>query len=224
MLRLYEELALLALDETRGVYTADYAEFGMAGALFAELLLEKRIAIEPDKSKLVNVVDPAPVGEPLLDECLQKMVVAKRRMNAQAWIAAFTRISKLRHRIAEGLCSRGTLRPDRARFALFFSQKVYPEVDPRPEQDLRARLEEAIFTDIVDLDPRTVVLVALADNAGFLRHVFGRKRLKQRKDRLAQIKNGDVSAKATADAIAAMNAVIMMTAIMPAIIASSASN
>jgi golgi phosphoprotein 3 len=79
VLRLHEELALLALDEQRGKFKPERTSVGLAGGLFAELLLENRIAVDDSRKKLVNVVDPKPLGDPLLDECLVKMATAKRQ-------------------------------------------------------------------------------------------------------------------------------------------------
>ncbi|MGD9265404.1 MAG: hypothetical protein PVJ71_06480, partial [Lysobacterales bacterium] len=67
------------------------------------------------------------------------------------------------------------------------------------------------------LDPRTVVLVALASGADLLRQAFDRKELKSRKKRIEQITNGDVTGKATKEVIAACQAAVMVAVIIPAV-------
>jgi Fe-S-cluster formation regulator IscX/YfhJ len=80
------------------------------------------------------------------------------------------------------------------------------------------RLKEAIFTETEDIDPRTVVLVSLADSTGLLKVIFDKKELKAHKKRIEQVVNGDVSGKATKEAIEAMQAAVLVACIMPAII------
>ena len=101
---------------------------------------------------------------------------------------------------------------------LVFTRRIYPETDPRPEQEIVERLRGAIFTDIRDVDPRTVVLVSLADSAGILKVVFDKKELKARKHRIEQVVNGELMGRAAKDAIQAVQAAVMVATIMPAII------
>ena len=68
------------------------------------------------------------------------------------------------------------------------------------------------------VDPRTTVLISLAHAAGLLSQTFGQKTMKGRKQRVAQIVNGELLGKATKEVIAAPQAAIMMAAIIPAIV------
>jgi len=215
MLRLYEEMALLALDEQRGTFVASNTSFALAASLFAELLLEKRIAVEPSKKQLVAVVDATAVGDPLLDDCLQRMESAKRRAKAAGWITRWGSDGRLRFRVAERLCEQGILRADRVPVLWVFNRRIYPEVNPRPKAALRAKLEWAIFTESGDLDVRTIVLVSIADSAGVLTRVFDRKLLKERKERLKQICNGELASDAVREAIAEMEAAVAVAAMIP---------
>ena len=79
------------------------------------------------------------------------------------------------------------------------------------------RLKRAIFTDTRDIDPRTVVLLSLANSTGLLKVVFDKKELKSRKARIKQIVDGEVMGKAATEAIQAMQAAIMVACMMPAI-------
>jgi hypothetical protein len=94
-------------------------------------------------------------------------------------------------------------------------------VDPGPEQELIEKMRAAIFSEIQDIDPEIVVLVSLAHSAGLLKIVFDKKELKGRKKRIEEISNGEITGKATQDAIQAMQAAIMVASIMPAIIATT---
>ncbi len=221
---LHEEILLLALRDKEGtIVGGTYYSHALGGALLAELLLQKRIKIDESKrQKLVAVARSKPVGEPLLDECLEKVKTAKRRASVQAWVGRFVRLKRLKHRVAMGLCERGILKADEDTVLRIFKRKTYPEVDPEPERELIRRLRQALFTYTRELDPRTVVLVALAHSAGILKVVFDKRKLKGRKKRLEQIVKGDVVGEATREAIQAMQAAVLVAAVVPTVVATTA--
>ncbi len=78
-------------------------------------------------------------------------------------------------------------------------------------------MEKAIFTETTDLDARTVVIIALAQAAGMMNKVFPKKKLKERKKRMELLSTGQLAGKATKEAVDAIQAAIMVAAIMPAI-------
>jgi len=221
---LHEEILLLALRDREGtVVGGTYYPYALGGALLAELLLQRRIKIdEAGRRKLVAVVSSKPVGDPLLDACLEKVTTAKRRASPQTWVGRFAGFRRLKHRVALGLCERGILKADEDTVLLIFKRKTYPEVDPAPERELIKRLRQAIFTYTRELAPRTVVLVALAHGAGILKAVFDKKKLRGRKRRLEQIAKGDVVGEATREAIQGMQAAIVAATVVPAVIATTA--
>ena len=162
-LTLYEEILLLALRDREGTVPATVnCSPALGGAILAELILAERIEIETKKrSHWVSVRNKRPVGDPILDECLEKMEKAKRRARAQTWVSRFSMLKDLRHRVAERLCGRGIVKADRSAVLWVFSRRVYPELNPRPEREVIRRLKQAIFTHTSDVDPRTLVLLSL---------------------------------------------------------------
>lgn len=223
---LHEEIMLLALrDEEGTIASGTMYQYAIGAALLAELLLSKRIEVEQSgKRKLVNLVSPTPLGEPLIDECLEKISGAKRRAALQTWVSRFAGVKNLKNRVALQLCRRGILRADEDKVLLIFTRKIYPEVNPEPERRLIERLKHAIFTDATDVDARTVVLVSLANSAGLLKVVFDKKKLKSRKARIEQIVNGEITGKAAQEAIQAMQAAVMVACIMPAMMTATISH
>ena len=220
-LHLYEEIMLLALrDEEGTVASGAMYNYAVGGAILAELLLEQRLCIEEPrkKKKLVTLADEAPVGDELIDECMGKIAGARRRKRPEGWVSHFASIKQLKHRVARQLCRRGILEADEDKVLLLFTRKIYPEINPEPERRIIERLREAIFTDTDDIDPRTVVLVSLAGGTGILPVIFNKKELKARKKRIEQITNGEVTGKAAKDAIAAMQAAVMVACITPVIV------
>jgi len=219
-LYLHEEIMLLALKDKEGtIASGTNYTMALGGALLAELLLSNRIAVETDKKKkFAKRIDTTPFGEPVLDESLEKIKKAKRRQQLQTWVSRFSGIKNLKNRTAHQLIQRGILRADEDKVMLIFTRKLYPEVNPIPERELVERLREAIFTDTEDIDPRTVVLLSLANSTQLLKLDFDKKELKKQKKRIEQVVNGEITGKATKEAIAAMQAAIMVACIMPAII------
>jgi len=212
---LHEDLLLLALRDREGTVEsrAGMYKFALGGALLAELLLNERITIQAGRKKLVELLNPKSLGEPVLDECLGLIAEAKRRKRASAWISRFSNLSRLKHRVAEGLCRKGILRDSEDTILLFFRRKVYPTIDPAPERELMTRLRRAIMSDSPTLDPGIGMLVALAHATGLLRVHFDRHQLKARKARLDAIKKGNLIGGAAREAVqeaqAAMVAVIV---------------
>ncbi|MBN2029993.1 GPP34 family phosphoprotein [bacterium] len=196
--------------------------YAIAGAILSELLFSKRIMIdESKKKKPVHCIDSTPMGEPLIDRCLEMISLTKKPKSLQTWISRFANIKKLNHRVAEALCSKGILRADEDKILMIFTRKIYPEVNPEPEKKLIERLQGAIFAEVGDIDPRTVVLISLAKSSDLLKVIFDKKKLKEQKKRIKQIANGEIIGKATQEAIAAMHSAVMVACIMPAITATA---
>lgn len=218
----HEEIMLLALRDERGTVGAGAMyNYALGGAILAELLLAKRICVEDGKRKMVNLVDARPVGEPVIDECLAKVAASKRRASTQTWVQRFASLKKLHHRIALGLCERDILRATEDKVLLIFRRTVYPEINPVPERKLIERMREAIFSDSDKVDPRTTILISLANSAGLLRIPFDIKQLKKRKKRIDQLTCGELMGKATKQAIEAAQTAMAIAAVMPAMMAAT---
>jgi golgi phosphoprotein 3 len=222
-LHLHEEIMLLALRDKEGtVFSGTMYNFAIGGAVLAELLMEKRIDVEAiNKKTFARVLSPTPVGDPLMDECLSRVAAAKRRAQLRDWVTKFAQTKDLKHRVAEQLARRGILRVDEDKVLWIFTRKIYPEVDPNPEREVIERLREAIFGESREIDPRTVVLLSLASSADLLRYIFDKRELKGRKARIRQVVNGELTGKATKEAIEAMQAAVMVACIIPAIMVST---
>ena len=215
-LRLHEELMLLALRDREGtVFSGTMYPYGLGGAVLAELVLEERISI--DEKGRVRVESRTPLGHTLIDEWLREMAEREKPRKAADWVGRIANTKELRHRVAVDLVRKGILRADEESVLFIFTRRIYPEVDPGPERDLMDRVDAAVFGD-GSVDARTAVIATLAHHTSILPHLFDRKALKSRKERIEQIAEGDVVVGATADAIESVQAAIMIATIMPAIV------
>ena len=211
-LGLHEDLLLLAIDDESGRVTrgcASTCSLAIAGGVLAELMLAKGFSVDEGKKRLVDVTDPRPPGDPLLDEVLERMHTSSRRRRLQSWVTMVARTKNLRDRIATGLCRRGILEAvEHNTRILFFNihRKTYPTRDPLPEYATVARLREAIYSDAPKCDERTAILLSLASAAGLLSIRFPKKDLKARKQHIKTLAEGEAVGKAVRDVIAAMQA------------------
>jgi hypothetical protein len=223
---LHEQILLLALRDEAGTLErrAGMHGYALAGAILSELLLEGCIAVPDDKKKVVELVRVKNLHDPVLDESLGLIAAARRRRRASDWVWRFTRLERLRHRVAEQLCRRGVLKDSEATVLLLFKRKVYPTIDPAPERRLVERLRRAIFSDEPSIDPATAIVAALAHSTGLLSVHFERKALKQRKRRLAAVLKGQLVAAATREAVQAAQTAAMVGALVASVAAASASS
>ncbi len=223
---LYEEIMLLSLRDREGTIEpmVSYRE-ALGGSILAELLLEQYVEIDQSKrSKPIQILKNGPVDDELLNECLGKIVAVKRRKTAQEWVMRFANIKNLKHRIAGNLCQKGILSESEDKVMLFFTRKIYPEVNPGPEREILDRINQAIAAETDTVDARTTVLISLAYHTGLLKRITGKDVMKSRKKRIKEIISGEAAGQAAAEAIQALQAAVMVAAIMPAIAAASASS
>ncbi len=218
-LPLYQEILLLALREKEGTPISPWVEQAVAGAVLAELLLKKKLAVDGTKS-LVSVADQKPTGDPVIDASLKKIAETTRKAPLSTWVTRIARTKNLRGDVATQLVEQGILKAREDQVLLIFSRKVFPEVNPQPEKKIRERLQKVIFADQAP-DQETAVLVALAHGAQLLAPVFGRKEVRSQRKRIEQIAKGELIGKATAEAVAAVQAAIMVATMMPAITAAA---
>ena len=75
----------------------------------------------------------------------------------------------------------------------------------------------AVFGDEGEVEPRTAILVALADAGGLLGQVFDKRRLAGRKERLEALTSGDAVGTAARDAVEAAQTAAAVVATMAAV-------
>lgn len=222
-LHLYEEILLLALRDKEGtMFFGTHYKFAMAGAIVAELLLDEKIRLEGKrKKKYIEAAPGKQLSDSILNDCLDKIRKARRRATVETWIRRFSQMAGLKNRAAKQLCRKGILKLEESRVLFFFRQKKFPEINPKPEQELIHRLHRAIFFDEKEIGPRTVVLISIADTTGLLKVNFDKKELKSRKERIKKITDGEIVGQAARKAIEAMQAAIMVSTMVPVVIAST---
>jgi hypothetical protein len=152
---LAEELLLLAYDDETGKASGSRIglDLGMAAAVLVELALAGRIAMD---GPTIVARDATPIGEPIADAVLAKLV-GEPPQPAAAWVQRLRH--RLRDRVLEDLCARGVMRDVDETAMEFIHVHRYPTVDASVERDVRARLLAALGGE--QPDERTAALATI---------------------------------------------------------------
>ncbi len=215
---LHHEILLLALHDAKGTSLTGMHTYAMAGAMLSELLLYERIVANDDKKQIIAVVNEEPFGQPLLDEFLQMIIDSEKNLGARDWIFKAVKIKDFLDKAAGLLCTKGILKRDQRKLLFMFTQKTYPEVDGTFEDAIRQRMADVMFNEANAPDERTAVLIAIASHACLLAPNFAPMELKQHKQRIKELAQGEIlAADATKAAIAAVNTAVMTATLIPII-------
>ncbi|MEV0021219.1 GPP34 family phosphoprotein [Streptomyces atroolivaceus] len=159
-----EALLLLALDPVRGkpYCRGRFLEYGVAGAVLAELELQGRIAEERGRVVVVNPLDPP---DPLLAVFLRSLPPpGKNRFGSGVPAGRWVRQAGRR---AEGLyldalVERGVLRRETRRFLGLFPFHRHPSGPASPAPEVRRRFEESRAAGFPDRRDRLLAALAAA--------------------------------------------------------------
>lgn len=213
-----ESILLLALHDETGERKGNFLEYALAGAALTELLLIGRVAESGEPPKRLEITDGAPVGDPYIDACLETLQEKGSGKKAKSYVETLGGKSALTRILLEQLVNRGVLSMREKKVLFFFTRKVYPEANPSAERALTARLEDAMF-GAGEVDARDSVIIALAHHTDILKHNFDRDKLREHKARIRDIADGGLLPQsATVETIKAMQAAVMVAAIMPAVV------
>ena len=188
MLTIAEEILLLVLDEETGKVQARMPVHSLrnavSGALLMELALHDRI--DTDLQQFF-VISPEPLGEPVLDRTLARIVAEGGNRPTSHWVGVFAEdYDSLQPQLLDRLVERGILARREGRLLWVFGSRRYPVVEGRPLRDIKRRIMEVLLSDIVP-DPRDVVIICLADACALWHSLIHPRELAGMEPRIAQI-------------------------------------
>ena len=204
-IRIAEELILLMLDEQSGyLEMAPGWNFScvMAGAVLADLALERRI--ETDLERLY-LVDPTPTGDSLLDPALGEIAESEEESDAQFWIERNTvRADEIVAAALDRLVERNILTHEMGGF-WGLSRSVartgtYPTSDVETRKESKARILSVILNDEIP-DPRDAILVALMHTCGGFKLLLEEEDYEDRIDRIELVAKLDLIGRTVAVAV-----------------------
>lgn len=212
---LHHELALLVLDDSKGTFGGGMYQYGLAGAILSELLLQGIIQVSEDKEKLVSVTHEKSVGDPILDEALTQIATSKKPRNLQHWVGQIAALKNFVHRIAEQLSELGIVAKSEGKVLWVFTRKLWPEIDGSYEDAIRRRMADSMFSEQQKPDDRTAVLIALAKSTNVLSSNFAPVELRQHDQRIKEICEAKrLAAGAVHDTIVAIQAAMVVNTVI----------
>ncbi len=218
-LTLIDQLTLLALDDYKGNFIPDSTTFSyaLAGALILELILENKISVSDD---FVKVVDRERTGDSILDEYIKIISESSKQRKVKSWIDKFGQKSdKIKEATLKKLIEDGILVKKEEKILWLFNVDKYPTSDPRPENQLRARLHNIVVNHHKP-DLKEVMILNLVESCRLEEEVFGKENAKVFKKEFKRIKDDsevsgvvNKSIKDICDAINAMLVIMIATAV-----------
>jgi hypothetical protein len=151
-----EDLMLLFINQQNGKLRADSTsvENALAGALLIELANSGRVAFEPNGKKL-QVVDPTPLKDPLLQESVARI---DKPMKPQKAVERLRK--KVRDNVIAQLEGRGVVRVEPRKVLGIFPAKSYVITDEKMSEDVRKAVGE-VALGYRGADARTGALITL---------------------------------------------------------------
>lgn len=200
-LRFAEEVMLLLLHDDDGKFARapDWSlKYALSGATLMDLALEDRI--DTDLESLI-LVDSTPVGDPLLDPTLAEISVARKRRSADFWVERIAkRAGEIRETALARLVERGIIEAVEDRHLWVFRSRRYPIVDGKAEREVKLRLMEVLFSDMIP-DPRDIVLICLTDACGIFPELLSRREVQVVQPRINAVRQMDLIGRAVTAAI-----------------------
>ena len=201
MLRFAEEIMLLLLDDEgkRFLKVPDASlRYALAGGVLMDLAMEDRI--DTDLDRLI-LVDRTPVGDDILDPVLADIAAADATHDARYWVEkAASGAYRTREAAMERLVARGILERREDRFLWMFRSRRYPLIDGEAELEVKLRIMEVLFADVVPT-PRDVVIIGLADACGIFTELLSGEDLREVQPRIELVRRMDLIGRAVVAAV-----------------------
>ncbi|MYG81052.1 MAG: GPP34 family phosphoprotein [Gemmatimonadetes bacterium] len=192
MLRFAEEIMLLLLEHEgeKFLRVPDLSlRYALAGGVLMDLAMEDRI--DTDLDRLI-LVDATPVGDDILDPVLADIASAPETRDARYWVErAAERAGETRTAAIGRLIARGILERREDRFLWVLRARRYPVVDGTVEVEVRLRILEVLFEEVVPT-PRDVVIICLADACGLFPELLPAHRYRQALGRIELVRGMDL--------------------------------
>ena len=146
-------------------------------------------------------MDPTPLGDDILDPVLADIAALTETHDARYWVErAANHADETREAAIESLISRGILERREDRFLWVFRSRRYPLVDGRAEREVKLRIMEVLFSEVIPT-PRDVVIICLADACGIFTELLSKREVRHALPRIELIRKMDLIGRAVTAAI-----------------------
>ena len=207
MLNIAEELLLLVMDEDNGAATSVPARtlgYALAGAVLLELALQGRI---DTTLETLEVTDPTPLNDNLLDPVLSDIVAVSQdgHRNPEFWVRRVAeRSEELRSLTLERLTAAGVVEADDTGFyslsRLVARARRYPATGGQYEQEVWLRVLRTIFSDDIP-DTRDIVIISLAHACDIFQRLLPADEYEAAQERIELISRLEMLSRSVIDGI-----------------------
>jgi golgi phosphoprotein 3 len=221
MLKLAEELLLLAYDDEKGniICNSTALSYALPGALLTELALLEKIRFEEN---YLVLVDNRLTGDDILDEVVSIMQQSSRLKNPQKWVRQLkSEINNLRGRLSAQLIDEGILSAKEEKFLWIFSSIRYPAIDISYKRAIINRIRTAVLEAEI-IPSRTAALISLIGICNLVNSIFTQSERKEAWQRIKLIQKENIISEGVAATIKSVQAAT--TAAISASIATSSSS
>jgi len=170
-LNVTQAYTLVATSDVSGRHLGPqrFVNYGVAGAVFADLGIAGRIKVDLDRGDRVRVLSAEPTGDPVLDEVLRLVAESPTQHSIGTWIMQLGS-SQLRTSVLDALVDGGLLERRSGQVLGVVPAQRFREVDCRPEDEVVAAIRAAL-QGTERPDPVIACVIVLADGTRVLRKV-----------------------------------------------------
>lgn len=201
MLSFAEEIMLLLLEDEEGrmIYVPELSmRCVLSGAVLMELAMADRIDTDLEKLMIIN---KDPTDDEMMDSVLAKIIESEHDNNARYWVEHIARdADQYREMALDRLVEKGILQRVDDRLLWVFKTRRYPMVDGHAEREVKLRIMDILFRDIIPA-PRDVVIICLVDACGIFKHLLTERDHQLASERIRQCRRMDLIGQAVTKAV-----------------------
>jgi hypothetical protein len=203
MLKLYEELFLLSINDAKGELvgaSSSYLPYGLAGAILAELALQGKVQLADNR---LAVLDAHPTGDELLDDALAAIAASDKPRKLTHWINVASG-NKLQKRVVQRLVAQNAIRVEKKRFLWVIPYEAYPEQDASAKYWVKQALRGVVLGGEKP-EPHTIALLSLLRACRLLNLIFTKDERKAAGQKIDALASADLFGEAVAETVAAVD-------------------
>lgn len=208
MFTIAEALILLGTDDEKGTAnTSSSLDYGLSGAVLAELALEEKVELVDDK---VTVIDDSLTDVSYFDTVIKEINDSKRKKKMDHWINHFANNKDaVKTPIYLSLVDKGILKEEEKTSLFIFTSNVYPTINEKPENQIRNHVNDVVFKGMSP-DPKIAMLLSLIKACDLVNDVFGKENKKEANKRLDKIVENNEYGKLVSKSIEDIEAAILI--------------
>lgn len=188
MLKLYEELQLLAIHEDKGIIVHSAVESlkpGLAGAMLAELAFSNKICTA--NNHRLKLEDSTPTNDPILDDVIATLKESEKDRKFGYWINKINpKPEKLQKLITASLIQKEIMTQEDDRLLWVIPSHIHPDVKASTKYSVIKLLRGIVLAE-EEANPREIAFLSLACACGLLDLIFLRDERKVANQRINEL-------------------------------------